>query len=218
MQRRQALVVAATVAFLGASGLVAAAAVTGANVFGFHVPSPFKSTAADSATTSSEATEPPTTPAPVYVVSTEVYDEYVVVPTPQTEAPAPAAGVQPASGAAYATQPAASPKAAPTAASAAPAASPATGPAAAPTTPTAAPPRTAATAPAAAVTTTTTLAPTTTTRATTSATVFDPNGPLPAGFTVPANLKVAASQTPLPAGGPFTQCEFHDNKTWECQT
>jgi hypothetical protein len=88
VQRKQALVVAATVAFLGASGIVAAAAVTGANILGFHVSSPFKTASADGATTSTDATEPPTTPAPVYVVTTELYDEFIVVPTAAQPAPA----------------------------------------------------------------------------------------------------------------------------------
>ena len=229
MQRKRALVVAGTVAFLGATGMVATAAVTGANILGFHVASPFKTAAAEGATTSTPDTEaagPATTPAPVYVVTTVFYDEFIVVPTPKAApaAPAPAAaGYAPAA----ATQAAAAYAAPVAPEAAAPAAGPAAAPAPATSDPVPPPPVTPA--PLTVRTTTTTSAPaatpavtpattTTTTRPpTTATTLFDPNGPVPANLTVPANLKVAASQTALPPGGPFTTCQFEDNHTWNCE-
>ena len=230
MQRKHALVVAGTVAFLGATGMVATAAVTGANILGFHVASSFKTAAAEGATTSTpdtEATGLATTPAPVYVVTTVFYDEFIVVPTPKA---APVAGGDAPADAAYA--PAAAPQAAAAyaapvvpdaAAPAAPAAGPAAGPAPATSDPVPPPPVTPA--PLTVRTTTTTSAPavtpapaTTTTRpAGPATTLFDPNGPVPANFSVPANLKVAASQTPLPPNGPWTKCEFEDNRQWNCE-
>ena len=235
MQRKRALLVAGTVAFLGATGIVATAAVTGANILGFHVASPFKAAAAEGATTSTTdtgAVGPATTPAPVYVVTTVFYDQVIVVPTPKadptaaaaaptTEAYAPAAGPQAA--AAYAAPeaaPPARPADGPTAAPPAPATSdPVPPPPVTPAPPTsrttpalAAPAATPAPAVAPAAITTTTTRP-----ASTATTLFDPNGPVPANLSVPANLKVAASQTALPPGGPFATCQFEDDHTWNCE-
>ena len=234
MQRKRALVVAGTVAFLGATGIVATAAVTGANILGFHVTSPFKAAAAEGATTSTTdtgAVGPATTPAPVYVVTTVFYDQVIVVPTPKgdptaaaaptADAYAPAAGPQAA--AAYAAPEAAvpaSPADGPTAAPPAPATSdPVPPPPVTPAPPTirttpalAAPAATPAPAVAPAAITTTTTRP-----ASTATTLFDPNGPVPANLSVPANLKVAASQTALPPGGPFATCQFEDDHTWNCE-
>ena len=233
MQRKRALVVAGTVAFLGATGIVATAAVTGANILGFHVASPFKASAAEGATTSTTDTEaagPATTPAPVYVVTTVFYDQVIVVPTakadpteaaaPTADAYAPAAGPQAAAAYAAPVAPEAGPAAGPAAAPPAPATSdPVPPPPVTPAPPTVrttpapsapAPTPAPAVAPAA-ITTTTTRPPTTAT------TLFDPNGPVPANLSVPANLKVAASQTALPPGGPFTTCQFEDDHTWNCE-
>jgi hypothetical protein len=127
MNRKSALAAAAVTAVLGASGVVAVMAVTGAHVLGLHFGAarPALADASPTSADTTEVTEPvteaPTTVAPtvpttaldpIYVVQTESYDEYVVVPsggssvadTPPPPAPAVQAPAAPVTQATPATQ------------------------------------------------------------------------------------------------------------------
>ena len=101
MQRRAAMAVAAMTAIIGTTGVVTVSAVTGAQLFGFHLgqaaakdavgADPTSSSAAKAASSSSD--DPPSSDAqtsldPVYVHVKQYYNEVVQV---STEAPAAAA-------------------------------------------------------------------------------------------------------------------------------
>jgi cytoskeletal protein RodZ len=113
MNRKSALAAAAMTAVLGATGVVGVLAVTGSHVFGLHFGAsrPALANASPTSADTTELTEPvtesptavvptvPTTvPDPIYVVQTEYYDQYVVVPsdgsTPAAPPPAPPPAVQ----------------------------------------------------------------------------------------------------------------------------
>jgi len=226
MNRKSALAAAAVTAVLGASGVVAVMAVTGAHVLGLHFGAARPAladaspTTADTTDTTEPMTEAPTTvaptvpttvPDPIYVVQTEFYDQYVVVPSngspPADPPPAPAPVVQ---GPSTPTTPATQATQAP-----APAVTDATVPASTETQPTEA-------------TTTTTRVPTppdlVDAAAATCGSGCAVNVPTEArGFLVP-------KPAPPSGGGVWKECEFHlgspptttaTNRAlpgvWECQ-
>lgn len=221
MKRKPALVIAAAAAVLGSAGIVAASAVTGANVFGFHVGAARPATAAgttapteapatdDAAAAADEVTLPP-----IVVLQTEFVDQYVTVTTRAGRSSTAAAPTPPA-GAPSAPPPGSAGTAAPTAPRS-PQATPAPGAPGTATRGTAAP-RSAAS----------TVAPTGATGATTAAsasstapasTVFDPSK-YPFKIVMPPNWGtrfVPPLPTP-PAGKQWSECELHDKSFWECQ-
>ena len=226
MNRKSALAAAAVTAVLGASGVVAVMAVTGAHVLGLHFGAARPALADASPTTvdTTDVTEPvteapstvaltvPTTALdPIYVVQTEFYDQYVVVPSngspPAAPPPPPAPVVPGAPGSQAAPATAAPPPA--------PAVTDATVPASTETQPTAA-------------TTTTTKVPTppdlVDAASATCGSGCAVNVPTEArGFLVP-------KPAPPSAGGVWRECEFHVGSpptttvtnralpgVWECQ-
>ena len=228
MNRKSALAAAAVTAVLGATGVVAVLAVTGAHVFGLHFGAarPALANASPTSADTTEVTEPmteaPTTVAPtvpttaldpIYVVQTEFYDQYVVVPSdgsPPADPPPPPPGPIIQATAAPATQ--ATP--AIQAPAPAPVVTEATVPASTETQPTAA---------------------TTTTRVPTPPDLVDAaTATCGAGCAINVPLEARGFLVPQPAppsaGGVWKECEFHVGSpptttvtnralpgVWECQ-
>jgi hypothetical protein len=232
MNRKSALAAAAVTAVLGASGVVAVLAVTGAHVFGLHFGAARPALAAASPTSveTTDVTEAPTTVVPtvpttaadpIYVVQTEYYDQYVVVPSdgsppaappppPPPVVQAPAAPGAPAAQGAPASQ------------------SPVPGQAPAP-----APVVTEATVPASIESQPTET--TATTRAPTPSDLVDASSATcgsGCAINVPTEARGFLVPKPAPpsAGGVWTECEFHVGSpptttvtnralpgVWECQ-
>ena len=209
MKRKPALAMAAAVALTGAAGVVALAAVTGANVFGFHFGSARAATVVGTASPSTTAEPDPATAgddtvatlAPLVVMQTEFVDQYVTVTTASARsAAAPQSAGRPDAQAPTGTPaPAASRPPAATAAPVTPAATAAPG-APAPTN-----------APVTAAPTTQPTTPPATTR-------FD-RSKYPFKITIPSGWG-SKPVPPLPtpsAGRQWSECELHDTGWWECQ-
>jgi hypothetical protein len=191
---------------IGAAGIVTAAALTGASVFGFHLGSKPQTVAIAEAPTTTEetvdpqATEPPTTDTlpPVVVVQTEFVDQYVTLTVPA--APVAYQAAPPADPEPDPTPTETQPTAPPTAATQPPAtAAPATDP------PATDPPTTeATTAPTVALTTT-------------SSTLFD-KAKYPFKVSIPSDWgSKPIPNLPTPtAGKQWQECELH-SWGWACQ-
>ena len=218
MKRKPALVIAAATAVLGSAGLVAVSAVTGANVFGFHVGASRPATAGGTnaptevpATDDEVAADEVTLPA-IVVMQTEFVDQYVTVTTRAGRSSTAAAPTPPAG--APAAPPAGSAGTAPPAASRSPQAVPAAGAPGTAAKGTAAP--RAATAPTAAPTVVTTAVLGSST--TPASTAFDPSK-YPFKILMPSNWGTKfVPPLPTPPGGKqWSECELHDKGFWECQ-
>lgn len=218
MKRKTALAIAATVAMVGATGIVTVAALTGMGVLGVHVGSAHA--AASTAPASAGPVDaPPSTLAPVVVVRNEYVDEIVLVSRGAAPEATPVAYVD---GDAGQTEAQAVADPATRAATTAPAAAPAASTAAPvpPAVPTPTPVTTTATtvvAPPPVPTTpaTTRPAPSTTSTATT---VFDKTA-YPFSISIPSDW--GAKQVPAPPtasnGRQWKSCELHDSGRWECE-
>jgi hypothetical protein len=223
MKRKPALAIAATAAMVGAAGIVTAAALTRANILGFHVGAPRAAAApVTTAATEPPATDdaPPQTLAPAVVLQTEFVDQIVTISVPGATAAGPvAAPVAYTPAAAQTPAPTPAPAAgsvpAPAPVSAAPnapVAAPVTTPAPIATTPSPATPAPTTPAPTAAPTTPAPTLPLTTT------TLFN-KAAYPFKIVIPSDW--GSKPVPAPpkpaAGRQWKACELHDNGSWECE-